>query len=396
MRYAGLRRTFDLTVEDANHYIGEFGMVSSQTHIAFDELTTFSKAQYDGVTSRLRSADPVLRQLLKVRSMSNPGVSPGADPHWVRKMFVDPHPEGRKLLARTIKRTDGTTFTRTRIYLPGRLTDNPNKQFAADYEETLSALPVHIRKAYRDGDWYFRPGSFFGEDWDKTLHVVKPFKIPSDWPVFRAMDWGFKSPGNVGWYAFDPDGDLYKICELKFQGQTDEQVAEQIKHEEERLGLWDKVGKCSRITGPADTQLWEERGDSGKRKVDVFRDKGIMWVQADKKSRVANAGRLIKRLRDHNNGTQNPGLMVFSTCKYTITTLPQVDTDPDDPEQPLKGGDDHAVDETMYAAAYASHGPSRVHVRREKEDRDDDDDDDASDREALRGQGRYGYGSPHL
>ena len=48
-----------------------------------------------------------------------------------------------------------------------------------------------------------------------------------------------------------------------------------------------------------DTQLWEERGDSAKRKVDVFNDAGVPWVHADKKSRRDNAERLLKRLKDH-------------------------------------------------------------------------------------------------
>ncbi len=356
------------------------------THISFDELTTFSKLQYDGITARIRSSDPVLRRMLKVRSMSNPGVSPGAEPHWVRRLFVDPALEGRKVLAKRLKRKDGTAFTRTRIYLPGKLSDNPDKQFAQDYEEVLTDKPAHIRKAYLDGDWYFRPGSFFGEDFDRRLHVVRPFAIPSDWPVFRAMDWGFKTKGNIGWYAMDPDGDLFKIEEFTFIGLEDFKVAKEVEHIEKRLRLWDEKKKRSRITGPADTQLWENRGDSGKSKAQVFLENGVPWEQADKKSRATNSQRLIKRLRSHNGGTTNPGIMFFENCKYTISTLPQIDTDQNDPEQPLKGGDDHAVDETLYAAAKASHGSTRIHVVRESEDFDEDEEEQTSDR------GRYGYG----
>lgn len=386
IRYAGQFQTFDLTVEDANHYIGEFGTVNCQTLILFDELTTFSKEQYDGITSRLRSSDPVLKNMLKVLSMSNPGVSPGSDPHWVRKRFVDPAPEGRRLIRTKLRRKDGTEFFRTRVYWPGKLDDNPNPDFKAQYEETLLDKPAHIRKAYLEGDWYFAPGSFYGEDFDPSIHVINVHKIPEDWPVFRSMDWGFKSRGVIHWAALDPDNNIVVFDEYVFKERTDAMVAEDIKRIEKRHGLWGF--KSSRITGPADTQIWEERGDTAKRKVDVFLDKGVPWVQADKKSRQDNAERIIKRLKDHNGGTRLPGLMFMSNCKYIISTLPQIRTSELNPEEPEKGGEDHGVDSLSYLVAYAS-VPERVQVRNV----DNGDELDAEEDEKPVGRGRWGYGS---
>ena len=363
---------------------------SEFSHIAFDELSTFSKEQYDGITSRLRSSDPVLKNMLRIISMSNPGVSPGSDPHWVRKRFVDPCPEGKKLIRVKLRRGDGTEFFRTRIYWPGRLSDNPNPDFKTQYEETLLDKPAHIRKAYLEGDWYFAPGSFFGEDFDPKLHVVSVFKVPSDWPVFRSMDWGFKSKGVIHWFAMDPDGDLFVFDEYVFRERTDAQVAEDVRRIEKRHGLWGINGR-SRVTGPADTQLWEERGDSAKRKVDVFNDAGVPWVQADKKSRRDNAERLLKRLKDHKGGLKNPGIMFMSNCREIITSLPQLRTSELDPEEPEKGGNDHAYDSVSYGVAYASHGSSRIQVS--SDDRDELD--DLDDTPAVR-TGRYGYGSEVL
>lgn len=354
--------------------------------ILFDELTTFSKEQYDGITSRLRSSDPVLKGMLKVVSMSNPGVSPGSDPHWVRKRFVDPAPEGRRLIRTKLRRKDGTEFFRTRVYWPGKLDDNPNPDFKAQYEETLLDKPAHIRKAYLEGDWYFAPGSFYGEDFDPSIHVINVHKIPEDWPVFRSMDWGFKSRGCIHWAALDPDNNIVVFDEYVFKERTDAMVAEDIKRIEKRHGLWGF--KSSRITGPADTQIWEERGDTAKRKVDVFLDKGVPWVQADKKSRQDNAERIIKRLKDHNGGTRLPGLMFMSNCKYIISTLPQIRTSELNPEEPEKGGEDHGVDSLSYLVAYAS-VPERVQVRNV----DNGDELDAEEEEKPVGRGRWGYGS---
>src|SRR5687768_6760504 len=59
------------------------------TIIMFDELNQFNREQYDNIKSRCRSTDPVLRKMLKIRSMTNPvlKLTDGImveDPYWVR------------------------------------------------------------------------------------------------------------------------------------------------------------------------------------------------------------------------------------------------------------------------------------------------------------------------
>lgn len=342
--------------KDSNDH--EQYLSSAYTHLGPDELTQFEKKQIDGLRSRVRSTDPVLRPMRCTRSMSNPGKSPGADPDWVRKMFIDPHPAGRKMLVRMGTRRDGTRFRRTHMYLPGRLSDNPNREYASDYEASLLDLPEHIIRAYLDGDWYYQVGAFFGSVWDSRIHVVRPFRIPSHWRVFRSCDWGFRMPGCIHWWAIDDDGGLIAFEELKFKELTDEQVAQRVKSIEIRHGLWDKRANKSMISGPADTQLWEQRGDSAKRKVDVFQENGIIWHQADKSpgSRAHHAQRMTKLLKSHQGGTRLPGLMFMSNCVYATTTIPQLLVDPDKPEEWLKSDDDHAADSVAYATAWASTG----------------------------------------
>lgn len=379
--------------KELNDYVKYVG--NAYTWLGFDEVVEFSKTQYDQITARVRSGDPVLRTMLRVRACSNPGPSPIGSPDdsatWVRDLFVDPAPEGRKILQRTVTLGDGSKETRTRMFLPGRLTDNPNKQFARDYEVTLRTKPARIRKAYLEGDWYYTPGAFFGEDFDKTLHVRKPFKVPFDWPVFRSMDWGYKLPGCIGWYALDDDENLWQFEELYFQGMVDAQVAKRVQDIEKRYGLWDSRRKRSRITGPADTQIWEERGNSAETIYDVFRKAGVPWEQADKSpgSRSAHAKRILKRLRAHENGTQLPGLIFTANCVRTIGTVQQIPTDPNKPEEPLKGGDDHAYDQLAYAGAHATRGRAGIIVLRDTKPAFDEMDDD--DKPAAAGGWGYGY-----
>jgi hypothetical protein len=363
--------------------------------IYFDELVQFLEEQYDQITTRLRVSDPVLRNMLKVRSMSNPMMRKHdgesfvtKNPHWVRDRFVKPAPEGNVIFKRKLVRHDGTVDYERWIYMPAKLTDNPDKQFVADYEIQLLKQKPHIRAALLGGDWFVTEGSFFSEYWDKTLHTCKPFPISPDWRVFRSMDWGFKAPGCIHWGALDDEGTLYVFKELRFQGKTDAEVAEMVKAIEQFYGLWDDKRDESRITGVADTQLWEQRGDSGENKAEVFRKKGVPWLPADKKSRQTNAGHIIKRLGDHEERTKIPGLVFFDNCKWIIEVLPALQTNQHNSEEPQEGGDDHPYDSVAYLTAYASKGKAAIPKIRELKSEWDDEDDVVN----TKRRGRHGYG----
>jgi hypothetical protein len=389
----GEREVFDLTVDEVNHYI-TVGPINRNSVVCFDELVSFDKEQYDQISGRVRSSDPVLRAMLKIRSMSNPmylrttneNISV-KDPNWVRRYFVDPAPLGKVILKKKITRRDLSVDYITRIYLPATLYDNPNKQFVKDYEATLLAKPPHIRQALLFGDWYLSVGAFYSEDWNPQIHVCRPFKIPDDWPQFRSMDWGHKTYGCVLWFAMDPDGNLYCHREMTFKGKMDKEVALRIAEIEKDLGVW--RGKRSGIIGPADTQLWEKRGDSGRSKAENMAEMGVVWIPADKKSRAHNAERFCARLRDHGRGTTLPGIMFFENCKMTLQTIPGIQADPSDPEYPLEGGDDHWHDAVLYACAFASHGRKGIPRQKPTYEYDEDDDDHWEDFD----RGRDGYGS---
>lgn len=393
--FAGFFQTFDLTVDGANHYITSTGLVNAQTAIMFDELTAFNEEQYDQICTRLRSTDPVLSLMLKIRSMSNPLMRRESadqfiihDPHWVRRRFVDKAPQGNVLFKRKLIRSDGTIDWHKWIYLPAKLSDNPNKSFVKQYEAQLLKQKPHIRRALLDGDWYVTEGSFFAEYWNKNLHVCKPFTCSPDWRFFRSMDWGFKATGVIYWFAMDEEETLYVIKELKFKGKLDVEVAAMVQVIETNLGLWDERRNESRIEGVADTQLWEMRGQTGKNMGDMFREKGVHWRRADKKSRQANAAHIIKRLTDHDDGTKVPGVVIFDTCSYLIQTLPAIQTSLTNSEEPMSGGDDHGYDAFAYGVAFASRGRAGIPETREERDEWEEED----DRNGSGRRGRHGYG----
>lgn len=358
--------------DDWEKYLGD-----ELTWIGYDELTQFLEEQYAQINARLRTSDPLLTRMRRIRAMSNPMMRRPTtssfvtrDPQWVRRYFVDPAPNGNERLFREITLESGETVQRDRIYLPARLKDNPDIEFVRQYEIELQSAPPHIRQALLMGNWYITADSFYAWAWSPSLHVIKAHRIPSYWRIFRAMDWGFKLPGTVGYWALDDDDHLVKFKEITFQGKTDSEVADLLRTYETRAGFWGTQG--SLLTGPADTQIWEQRGGSGggfaKTKAQVFQDAGIRWVPANKKRRQDNAQLLLKRLQDHGGRSKLPGIMFFESCENTIKTLPAIPTDPSNSECPMDGGEDHWHDETLYACEYASRGPAFLRAFEDEEE----------------------------
>src|SRR5512146_30622 len=190
-------------------------MGGEYTWVGFDEVNQFDSTQYFNIIRRCRTTDPVLAPLRRRRAMGNPvlrreGESFTVDnPYWAREYFVDPAPGGNVLLKRKIRMEDGSIEWWTRIFLPARLSDNPDPMFRRQYELELRGAggPEHIIQALLTGNWYLTAESFYTElDW--SIHWCKPFQIPRGWHWFRSMDWGYKAPGIVGWWAQNPDEDL--------------------------------------------------------------------------------------------------------------------------------------------------------------------------------------------
>jgi hypothetical protein len=357
------------------------------TWLGFDELVEIQwKDVYDELVTRVRTADPVLQKMLKVRGVTNPA------PGWVRDYFIEPNRNGREILEDEVTLRDGTKRIRTRMFLPAKLWDNPDPNFISNYEASLRHRPKHIRAALLEGDWFVVPGAFFSDVWDADRVVIKPFKIPSGWHKFRSGDWGYKEECVILWWAVTPDRELICYRERTYNGTKAKrrmdagEVARAIKEVEQAHGEWNRLKNCSRLSGPMDNQLWEERGRKGPTMADDMAKEGVYWQRATK-GRVSMAQQLITRLGQKGYDGR-PGIMFFEDCQKCIQTIPSIGTDELEPEKPKDGGPDHWYAAVGYACA-ANPVPSG------KEDRanDNDDDDEGGNNGApFGGLGEFGYG----
>lgn len=378
---SGYKYTFGHCRESNSHkdYLSK-----QYTELLLDEASQFEQEQFDELDGRVRSGDPVLKHLRRTRLCSNPA------PGWLKDYFVTPEPKGNVLLKRkVIDPLTGEFEWKTRLFLPARLDDNPDKAFVKDYKFKLLGKPSHMRARYLYGDWDSMEGGYFEDDYNPGIHVIEPFKIPREWPKFRAMDWGYKAPGTIGWFALDPDDNLYLFYEFNFRLMTDAEVAKRLIEIEKKFGFWNDRHRRSRLSGVADTQLWEERGDSGKSKAAVFSDHGVFWQAADKASLQRGAERITERLRDHDE-KRCPALLVFEGCKQSRAMFSGIQVDENDSTVPDKRSPlKHWLDMIAYGCARASRG--RGSISMEQHDFDIAENDNAE--EPLPKTGSFGYGN---
>jgi len=314
--------------------------------IGFDELTQWSSPfAWNYMRSRLRSTASDLP--IFMRATTNPG---GIGHQWVKKMFIDPAPFGEAFDATDIETGEVLKYPSghtkagkslfKRRFIPARLSDNPYLSESGDYEAMLLSLPEHQRKQLLEGDWDIKEGAAFSE-FDRKIHVVKPFAIPNNWVKFRACDYGYGSYSGVLWFAVSPDEQLVVYRELYVSKVLATDLADMILEVE--------AGDGNIRYGVLDSSLWHNRGDTGPSLAEQMIMKGCRWRPSDrsKGSRVSGKNEIHRRLQV-DEFTEQPRIVFFSTCTETISQLPAIPLDKRNPEDVDTNAEDHLYDALRY------------------------------------------------
>ncbi len=317
-------------------------------YIGFDELTQWATPYaWDYMRSRLRAASEYFKNKLYMRATSNPG---GLGHNWVKKMFIDPAPwgtsfdpvdleTGKSLVWPKGSRFEGQPLFKRR-FIPAKLSDNPYLYEDGAYEANLLSLPEVERKRLLEGNWDVLSGAAFPE-WNREIHVVEPFEIPSSWSKFRACDYGYGSKSGVLWFAVAPDESLIVYRELYVGKVLAVDLADMILEKEQ--------GDGNLRYGVLDSSLWHQRGDTGPSLAEQMISRRCRWRPSDrsKGSRVAGKNEVHKRLQI-DPFTEKPRIVFFSTCVNTIAQLPVLPLDKDNPEDVDTRAEDHLYDALRY------------------------------------------------
>jgi hypothetical protein len=327
--------------QDADLYQGH-----SYTRVYVEEIGNFaSPTPIMKLHATLRSGAGVP---VGFRATGNPG---GPGHQWVRARYIDPAPLGWKVI-----RDPETGLER--IYIPSRVADN--KYLGADYVQRLKASgSPELVRAWLEGDWSVVSGAFFPE-FSMARHVIAPRDLPEHWPRFRSFDWGSAKPFSVGWWAVS-DGSIPGIargCIVRYRewyGMQTGQPNVGLRMTAEAIAagiLTREAGDPKPMLGVADPAIFTE--DGGPSIAMRMSGAGVIFRAADNKrvpGRGAMGGWDLVRQRLIGDLDDMPMMLMFSTSRDLIRTLPALQHDAARAEDVDTDNEDHAADECRYACA---------------------------------------------
>jgi len=318
--------------------------------ILVEELTKNPVGTFEDLRFRLRytgtrpiykdgekvGEDQVMITDPKFIGVTNPG---GIGHAWVRKFWIEPDPNNLDV------EQDRFVFVRS---LPE---DNPYT--TDEYLKQLDSMPEAKRKAWRDGSWDVFEGQVFSE-WNRNIHVVKPFQIPKEWKRYIAMDWGSNKPFAIGWYAQNYDGQSFLYREL-YMNKIDFEAKYNLPLTARRLArvILDINKKSDEDYEYmiADPSMWnkillgeDSKIQEGESYAEIMMDEGLKMIRADN-NRQNGLNRYQEAL-SIKKGV--PEYRVFSTCYDTIRTIPALIYDKTRIEDVDTGAEDHCYDRDRY------------------------------------------------
>ena len=209
--------------------------------------------------------------------------------------------------------------------------DNPilSKEYQQELKDSYNGMYYN---RLINAQWVNAEGLVYPEFIDE-IHVIKPFKISSDWLIYRVIDWGFKNPFVCLWIAVDYDGRMYIIDEHYEAGKLIEQHAKKIKNRKYKINI--------------------TIADHSPQEIAEMVKYGI-YCQPAKKEVKVGIQKVSNRLKLQKD--KKPRLYVFSTCNNTIREFGsyewnEVQEGKSEKEEPKKI-DDHTMDCIRYFCNY--------------------------------------------
>ena len=241
----GVRDTWDLQVEDVNHYVSSNSNILHRNCIILDELTQFSETQYRYMFTRNRKdmGDPIP---LTIRSASNPPLGGNADPGWwvKRELYDKGWP----------------------VFIPAALKDNPHID-RKEYEKSLMYLDPISRERMLNGNWEIKAaGTMFSTDKIEIVSALPPIKAS-----VRFWDLASTAPsiGNP-----NPDATAGARIGLGYDGNI---YIMHIAWLQANPDVVERTVKQHAMMDTINVQVWieQEPGASGKALIDYYRSKAL-------------------------------------------------------------------------------------------------------------------------
>jgi len=269
-----------------------------------EEATQFTEFQKDTLMESNRSSGNMKEKFTpRMYFTMNPG---GIGHAWVKRLFIDRE-------YRNKEKTENYEFIPSTVYENKYLmSNNP------EYVENLENLPEMRKRAMLYGDWDAFEGQYFNE-WNRSLHVIEPHKIPSDWNRFISLDYGMDMLAAY-WWAVDTHGNCIVYRELHEPNLILSNAAKRIKEMNDKDDIQYVV---------ASPDLWNKRQESGESGMEVMRKNGLNNMRMANNSRIPGWRTMREYLKPIKNefDIEVPRLRFFSNCINAIKNIPLLQYD---------------------------------------------------------------------
>lgn len=309
---------------------------------------------------------------LECFSTTNPS---GPGHNWVKRRFITPAKNGH-VVRRTVKIYNPRTKQEEEIVVKqvaifGSYMENPylDPKYIATLNEQKDP---NLKRAWLYGDWSVISGGALDDLWREDVHKVPRFKVPANWHIDRALDWGSTHPFSVGWFA-EANGEEVKLLDgtnwcprpgsliqINEWYGTEEigtnrglkmsagDIAEGIKQREIAM-MESGLIKRQPMPGPADNQIADVREKDVETIEKKMSDIGVRWTKSDKSngSRI-NGLQVMRDMLENATRGEGPGLYFTTACPASIEILPSLPRDPDKLDDVDTDAEDHPYDMVRY------------------------------------------------
>lgn len=247
--------------------------------IYVQEAIELSRNDWESATSRLRNGVMPYQQLIA-------DTNPDAEHHWLYQRCQ----EGTTVLLES-RHVDNPLYA----HPDGTLTELGQAYIVGKLQKLTGVRKLRLC----DGLWVSAEGQVY-EDYDPAVHLVDAFEVPQEWPRYWSVDFGYRNPAVIQWWAQDPDGGLIMYREIYRTGTLVEDLAREALTYCAPAGRW-KEPKPQRIICDHDAEdratLTKHLGLGTTAAVKTVKD-GIQAVTA--------------RLQLQGNG--KPGVRIMRNC----------------------------------------------------------------------------------
>lgn len=314
---------------------------------------------------------------LQVFSTTNPS---GPGHNWVKRRFINVGEYGQ-VIKRTIevyspklKKMVDVEITQVALFSSYRENIYLDEKYIADLNRATENNE-NLRKAWLEGSWDVTSGGALDDLWNSDIHVIPRFKVPDGWYIDRSFDWGSTTPFSIGWWAeangetvvlpdgreFTPErGSLIQFFEWYGTKEIGTNIGLRLSASEICDGIIEReielmeggwIQKQPR-PGPADNQISNDIRSNFDTIEKEMENKGILWEKSDKSrgSRI-NGLQIFREMLESAIKGEGPAVYFMHNCEASRETIPYLPRDDKNPDDVLKGSEDHTYDMARYRLA---------------------------------------------